>query len=114
MGKKELIFLHIQSVGTEKQICMSASSKGTCSAIFQSQMSDTSSEPNYIPLPLSPAPLEVLEEDPHEACSDEEEDDEEDASMKFPEMGDTGSQFCMHLPALVTKKFVTAWKNERG
>ena len=53
------------------------------------KMSDTSSEPNYSPLPLSPAPSEVLEEDPYEACSDEEDNDEEDASMKFPEMGAT-------------------------
>ena len=52
-------------------------------------MSDTSSEPNYSPLPLSPAPTQVLEEDPYEACSDEEDNDEEDASMKFPEMGAT-------------------------
>ena len=52
-------------------------------------MSDTSSELNYSPLPLSPAPSEVLEEDPYEACSDEEDNDEEDASMKFPEMGAT-------------------------
>ena len=43
----------------------------------------------YSPIPLSPAPSEVLEEDPYEACSDEEDDDEEDASMKFPDMGDT-------------------------
>ena len=52
-------------------------------------MSDTSSEPNYSPLPLSPAPLQVLEEDPYEACSDEEDNDDEDGSMKFPEMGAT-------------------------
>ena len=52
-------------------------------------MSDTSSELNYSPLPLSPAPSEVLEEDPYEACSDEEDNDEEDASMKFAEMGAT-------------------------
>ena len=52
-------------------------------------MSDTSSELNYSPLPLSPAPLEVLEEAPYEACSDEEDNDDEDDSMKFPEMGAT-------------------------
>ena len=52
-------------------------------------MSDTSSELNYSPLPLSPAPSEVLEEDPYEACSDEEDSDDEDDSMKFPEMGAT-------------------------
>ena len=68
---------------------MNASMKHICSAIFQTQMSDTSSEPNYSPLPLSPARSEVLEEDLYEACSDEEDDDDEDASMKFPQMGDT-------------------------
>ena len=52
-------------------------------------MSDTSFELNYSPLPLSPAPSEVLEEDPYEACSDEEDNDDEDDSMKFPEMGAT-------------------------
>ena len=52
-------------------------------------MSDTSSELNYGPLPLSPAPSEVPEEDPYEACSDEEDNDDEDDSMKFQEMGAT-------------------------
>ena len=52
-------------------------------------MSDTSSELNHSPLSLSPAPSEVLKEDPYEACSDEEDNSEEDASMKFPEMGAT-------------------------
>ena len=52
-------------------------------------MSDISFEPNYSPLPLTPAAPEVLKEDPYEACSDEEDDEEEDAGMKFPEIGDT-------------------------
>ena len=52
-------------------------------------MSDTSSYLNYSPLPLSPATSEVLEEDPYEACSDEEDNDDEDDGMKFPEMGAT-------------------------
>ena len=75
--------------GTEQQIFINASIKRTCSAIFQTQMSDTSSEVNYSPLPLSPAPSEVPEEDPYEVCSDEEHNDEEDASMRLPEMGAT-------------------------
>ena len=52
-------------------------------------MSDTSSELNYSPLPLSPAPSVVLKEDPYEACSDEEDNDDEDDSMTFPEIGAT-------------------------
>ena len=73
--------------GAQQRIFTNASIKRNCSTIFQTQMSDTSSELNYSPLPLSPAPSEVLEEDPYEACSHEEENDEEDASMTFPEMG---------------------------
>ena len=69
-----MTFLHFQSAGTEQHIFMNASIKRICCAISQTQMSDTSSEPNYSPLPLSPAPSEVLEEDPCEACSDEEDD----------------------------------------
>ena len=89
---------------------MNASIKRTCSTIFQTQMSDTSSDRNYSPLPLSPAPSEVLKEDPYEACSDEEDNDEEDASMKFRRWVPLGSRLCMRVPALVTKKFVTAWR----
>ena len=75
--------------GTEQHIFINGSIKRICSAIFQTQMSNTSSEPNYSPLCLSPAPSDVLEKDPYQACSDEEDDDGEDATMKFPEMGDT-------------------------
>ena len=33
--------------------------------------------------------------------------------MKFPEMGATWEPLCMRLPALVTKKFLTAWRIRR-
>ena len=45
-GKKELIFLHFQSVGTKQHILMNASIKPICSAILQTQISDTSSGAN--------------------------------------------------------------------
>ena len=81
----------------EQRIFINASIKRICSTIFQTQktqiivtqMSDTSSEINYSPLPLSPAPWEVFEEDPYEACSEEEDTDSEDHTMKFPEMAAT-------------------------
>ena len=89
MVKTGIDFLIQWIAGTEQHIYINANIKRICSAIFQTQMSDTSSQPNYSPLPLFPGPSDVLEEDPHEACTDEEDDDEEDASINFPEMGDT-------------------------
>ena len=66
---------------------MNVSIKRISSAIFQTQLLETSCEPNYSPLPLSPAPSEVFEEDKYEVCSDEEDYDDVDAGMKFPEIG---------------------------
>ena len=68
---------------------MNANIRRICSPVFQTQISDTSSEPTYSPLPLSPARSEVLEEDPYEARSDEEDDDDEDVNIKLLEVGDT-------------------------
>ena len=64
-------------------------------------MSYTSSESNYSPLPLSPAPLDVVEEDPYEACSDGEGDDEEDVSIKLPDVGGTWGVRRPDFPCLV-------------
>ena len=64
----------------------------------QTQISNTSSEHSYSLVPLSPASLQPKNrsfegppegpEKPHKACSDEEEDDEEDFIIEFQEMGE--------------------------
>ena len=53
MGKKGINFFHFHSVETKQHIFMNADIRCICCAIFQTQMSNTSSERNYSPLPLS-------------------------------------------------------------
>ena len=88
--KKGPHFFHFNLVGTKQHLFMNANIRRICSAMFHTQMSGSSSEPSYSPLPLSLAPSEpkcspseeplvpFLKEDPNEACSDEEEDDDGD------------------------------------
>ena len=103
--------------GTEVHIFINASIKRICSAIVRTEMSDTSSEPKYSPLPLSPAPSEILQEEPYEACSDKEDDDEEDASMKFPEIGDTWEPVVHAFAGSSQEEFcdrMEGWADENG
>ena len=108
---------HLEGLENEQRIDINASIKRICSTDFQTQMSDTSSEPNYSPLSLSPAPSEVLKEDPYEACSDEEDNDEEDTSMKFPEMGATWEPVVHALAGSSHQELcdrIEDWADEKG
>ena len=89
---------------TTQHIFINASKRRICSATFQTQMSDISSEPDYSRLPLSSKTFEPKytfsedpldrftteePEEPYEVCSAEEDDADEDVSIEFSELGDT-------------------------